>query len=63
MELIKALISLAFLLICSRAAPDGTICVNSELVTMFDLINDLRSKGKESKIYKVLVDADSSYTT
>ena len=51
MRLVKALLSLAFLLICSRAAPDGTICVDSELVTMFELINDLRKNGVKSKIY------------
>ena len=56
--------ALAFLLVeQSWAAADGTVCVDSALVTMFELVNDLRANGATSTIYSVLTAANDEYTT
>lgn len=51
-----------FLASCVFAA-DGQVCVDPELVSFFDLVNDLRANTKTSKIYTILKAAQTEFTT
>ena len=41
---------------------DGSTCVDSQLIDMFNLINDLRAMTTSSTIYQTLVDAQIEYS-
>ena len=49
--------------LANATVSDGAICVDSQLVEMFELINDLRTTTSASTIYAALTAADTEMTS